>query len=157
MHPSTAALLPALLKGYIIMQTSIVGRFPLGRYFLELLDFQMRTVYSGSDLIWSAEFPWVWRVFLTLGLLFVVKISFYSFTKHVVKQKQLKALLYFASLAPSALSVPQVHSAWEAVTAEAGPGKEGFVLVAIVIKCLLCARPPILTVHRNTRWSAAEQ
>ena len=32
----------------------------------------MRTVYSGSDFIWSAEPSWVWRVFLTLGLLFVV-------------------------------------------------------------------------------------
>lgn len=72
MYPRTVVLLPTFLKGYIIMQTSIVGLFPLGQYFLKLLDFQKRTVYSGSDLIWSAEFSWVWRGFLTLGLLFVV-------------------------------------------------------------------------------------
>lgn len=55
------------------MQISFVGLlFTLGQYFLKLLDFQMRIVYSGSDLIWSAEFSGVWRVFLTLGLLFVV-------------------------------------------------------------------------------------
>lgn len=71
--PQRHALLPAFLKGYIIMQLSSGGLlFTLGQYFLELLDFQMRTVYSGSDLIWSAEFSRVWRVFLTLGLLFVV-------------------------------------------------------------------------------------
>lgn len=32
----------------------------------------MRTVDSGSDLIWSAELSWAWGVFLTLGLLLLV-------------------------------------------------------------------------------------
>lgn len=73
MHPTAVTLLPSFLKTYIIMQISFVGLlFTLGQYFLKLLDFQMRIVYSGSDLIWSAEFSGVWRVFLTLGLLFVV-------------------------------------------------------------------------------------
>lgn len=62
-----------LLKGLHNYAGSFVGLlFTLGQYFLKLLDFQMRIVYSGSDLIWSAEFSGVWRVFLTLGLLFVV-------------------------------------------------------------------------------------
>lgn len=66
-----APRLPSLSKGYIITQASVGGLPTLGQHFLKLLDFHMRTVYSGPDLIWSAELSWAWRVFLTLGLLFV--------------------------------------------------------------------------------------
>lgn len=61
-----------LPSGYVIVQISTVGLLTLAQDFLKLLDFHTRAVYSGSDLIWSAELSWVWRVFLTLGLLFVV-------------------------------------------------------------------------------------
>lgn len=59
-------------SGYIMMWVSLTGHSALGQRFLKLPDFHMRTVYSGSDLIWSAELSWVWRVVLTLGLLFLV-------------------------------------------------------------------------------------
>lgn len=49
-----------------------MGHSDLGQHFLKLPDFHIRTVYPGSDLIWSAELSWAWGVFLTLGLLFLV-------------------------------------------------------------------------------------
>lgn len=71
-HVCACAMAPLpLLKGYIIRQISTQAFLPL-HCALKLLDFHTRTVYSGSHWIWSAELSWVWRVFLTLGLLFLV-------------------------------------------------------------------------------------
>ena len=79
-------LIPTLLKGYIIMQISVMGLFPW-TVLSGTANFQMRTVYSGSDLIWSAEVSWVWRVFLTLGLLFVVLNILLQFHQILCKRK----------------------------------------------------------------------
>lgn len=73
----------------------------------ELPDFPMRTVYSGSDLIWSAEFSWVWGVFLTLGLLFVVLNILFRFPLRSVKRsRKHHCLLLLPCVSPIVLGKP---------------------------------------------------
>lgn len=67
----------------------------------------MRTVYSGSDLIWSAEFSWVWGVFLTLGLLFVVLNILFRFPLRSVKwSRKHRCLLLLLYVSPIVLGKP---------------------------------------------------
>lgn len=104
-YDGTSSLFPGGLHNYAARHR---GPFPPRQYFLELLDFQMRTVYSGSDLSWSSEFSWVWRVFLTLGLLFVLLNILLQFHQALCKTERVESTASFAFSVPLAVSVRQL-------------------------------------------------
>lgn len=97
----------SFLKASVVTQISILRRlFALGQCFLNCQISPMRTVYSGSDLIWSAEFSWVWGVFLTLGLLFVVLNILFRSPLHKTGSRKHRCLLLLPCVSPIVLGKP---------------------------------------------------
>lgn len=146
LYDGTSSLFPGGLHNYAAQHP---GPFSPGQYFLELLDFQMRTVYSGSDLIWSSEFSWVWRVFLTLGLLFVLLNIPLQFHQALCKTERVESTASFAFSGPLAVSAHQLHGA--SLVSHNHRGRKGrFCSCHNVNQVPTMCRAPGLIVHYKT-------